>query len=744
MFRLNWLGSLPLPILAAIKNTRSILAAMAQDTESGTDANSFPSRLDEERRPDGQQFERQVPERQVLEGQVPENGDEGDGGSAVLRNGNDTQNPGDVVDDSSHPVKPQAEVPSHDGRPSESRRRESEAVDSSHTSEQEADQADPEHSGDGTDSSSQTSKSNDEKAVVTPDTPDTPADTPPPKTLVHSSLDLLRLSLTLDRDQIRSVYHTGKLVLDIDQVRKVRSSGGIYLAREETGTLTPRANDTADDDSASTPKEDDVGDGAGNGVAPTILALTDLDKSIIGWESQTDPKMPLNFSAARKWVIVWSLAAITFMSPFSSSVLAPAIRYISRDFHNHNEILGSLPVSIYLLGYATGPLLLAPLSEIFGRAGVLTFSNVFFCVWHIGCALAPGLPFLIMFRFVSGVGGSGCMTLGGAIIGDLFPIEQRGIALSIWALGPLIGPTVGPLVGAFIAGSIGWRWAFWIVLIPSAVTTIILAIFLPETNHKVLMQRKTKRMMKELNRTDLKTCYEAQEGRKVSQLAILRIGMLRPLKMLIFAPMICIQSLYVSFIYGSVYLMYNSIPPTFDHRYGWATGMSGLVFLSIGLGYMGGLWAFSMLSDRTVVRLTKANKGVFKPEFRLTIMIWYSFLCPLAFFWYGWSVQLRAHWIVPILGLFPLGFGVIGVFMPTQAYIIDAYPSYAASGIAAFTVLRSVIAAFLPLCGSVLYKNLGNGWGNSVLGFIGVVMIPVPIFIYKFGARLREKYPLKL
>lgn len=594
------------------------------------------------------------------------------------------------------------------------------------TSKLEETQGDLERSGNGTDGSSHTTKQEDGNG-------DTPLlDITPLKTSVRPSLDAIRFSFILDRDQIRSVYTTGKLVLDREQIQQVRSTSG--LARETTSQGTQATND----ESPSSEKEEE------DGVSTKTLPLSNLGDSIVGWESHDDPKMPLNFSQARKWVIVWSLAAITFMSPFSSSVLAPAIGYINKDFHNTNPTVGPFPVSIYLLGYATGPLFLAPLSEIFGRAGVLTSSNVFFCLWHIGCALSPSLGFLIAFRFAAGVGGSGCMTLGGAIIGDLFPIEKRGVALSIWALGPLIGPTVGPLIGAFIAGSIGWRWAFWVVLMPSALITIILAIFLPETNHQVLIQRKTKSLAKELKRTDLRSCYEAQQSRKVSQLTILRIGMLRPLKMLLFAPMIFIQSLYVSFIYGSVYLMYNSIPPTFETIYGWGTGMSGLVFISIGVGYMAGLWVFSMLSDRTVVRLTKAHGGAFRPEFRLTIMIWYSFLCPLAFFWYGWAAHMRTHWIVPIVGLFPLGFGVIGVFMPTQAYIIDAYPSYAASGIAAFTVLRSIIAAFLPLCGPVLFKTLGTAWGNSVLGFIGVAMIPVPIFIYKFGARLRERYPLRL
>ncbi|KAI1775353.1 major facilitator superfamily domain-containing protein [Hypoxylon cercidicola] len=732
MFWLNWLVSLP--ILITISNTRSTLAAMAQDTDSVTDTNStHPPRPEEERRPDGK-----VPEEQEPETQEPENGAEGSGDSTKVDVDNDTQKPGDITDDSSRTLQPEPEeeIPRQDEKASEPQKQETEADNNNHTPKQEEGQADIRKSGNGTDDSSHTSKQDDEKAIIIPDTPpDTPSGTTPPKSPIRSSLDIARFSLVLDRDQIRSVYHTGKLVLDRDQMRKIRSSSGIGLGKE-TGVLTPANND----EDLSTPKEDGLLDG----MSTPILPLSDLDHSIVGWESQDDPKMPLNFSAARKWVIVWSLAAITFMSPFSSSVLAPAIAYINKDFHNTNAIEGTLPVSIYLLGYATGPLFLAPLSEIFGRAGVLTLSNVFFCMWHIGCALSPGLRYLVAFRFSAGVGGSGCMTLGGAIIGDLFPIEKRGVALSIWALGPLIGPTVGPLVGAFIAGSIGWRWAFWIVLIPSAVLTTILAIFLPETNHKVLIQRKTKRVRKELNRHNLIACYDADESQKVSQLTILLTGMLRPLKMLIFAPMIFIQSLYVSFIYGSVYLMYNSIPPTFEQRYGWSTGISGLVFISIGVGYMAGLWAFSMLSDRMVVRLTKANGGAFKPEFRLIIMIWYSFLCPLAFFWYGWAAETRTHWIVPILGLFPLGFGVIGVFMPTQAYIIDAHPSYAASGIAAFTVLRSVIAAFLPLCGPALFDSLGTGWGNSVLGFIGVAMIPVPVFIFKFGAKLREKYPLKL
>jgi MFS family permease len=109
------------------------------------------------------------------------------------------------------------------------------------------------------------------------------------------------------------------------------------------------------------------------------------------------------------------------------------------EFGETNEIVGSMTVSIYVLGYVVGPMFLAALSEIYGRRPVLTVSNVFFCFWQIGCALAPNVSSLIVFRFFSGVGGAGCLTIGGGVIGDLFRPEQRGFAMGMWTIGPLFG-----------------------------------------------------------------------------------------------------------------------------------------------------------------------------------------------------------------------------------------------------------------------------------------------------------------
>ncbi|KAK4173403.1 fluconazole resistance protein 1 [Triangularia setosa] len=466
------------------------------------------------------------------------------------------------------------------------------------------------------------------------------------------------------------------------------------------------------------------------------VPVTNLNQGIVGWEGQDDPSMPLNFPNRKKYLILCLLSAITLLTPFASSILAPGITYLNRDFGNDNEIVGAMTVSVYLLGYTVGPLFLAPLSEIYGRRIVLSAANWFFCVWQIGCALAPTIESLIVFRFLAGVGGAGCLTLGAGIIADLFRTDERGFAIGIVTLGPLIGPTVGPVIGGFVSQTIGWRWDFWIVLITSVVVCGLTELFNQETNPRVLIERKVKRFIAESGRTDLKSCYET--GEQMSQKRILLNGLVRPTKMLFLSPLVLFISIYIAFTYGTLYLLFTTIPIVFQETYGWSIGITGLIYICLGVGNICGWAVVTATSDKGVVRRTKENNGVFEPEMRLPLSIWASTLLPITFFWYGWTTHYHTHWIVPVIALFPFSFGIIGIFIPLTTYLIDCYPIYAASAIAANTVARSLAGMLLPLAGPSMYQNLGLGWGNSLLGFICILMIPVPLLLHRYGARLRK------
>jgi multidrug resistance protein len=144
-------------------------------------------------------------------------------------------------------------------------------------------------------------------------------------------------------------------------------------------------------------------------------------------------------------------------------MFAPGVPEVLRDFHSTNNTLGSFVVSVYVLGYAIGPLVVAPCSEAYGRLPVYHTANVLFIIFTVACAVSSNLNMLIGFRFLEGMAGSAPITVGGGTIADLFIQEERGGALAIWSMGPLIGPVIGPIAGGFLSKAQGWRWVFWVI-----------------------------------------------------------------------------------------------------------------------------------------------------------------------------------------------------------------------------------------------------------------------------------------
>jgi multidrug resistance protein len=389
--------------------------------------------------------------------------------------------------------------------------------------------------------------------------------------------------------------------------------------------------------------------------------------------------------------------------------------------------------------------ILGPLSEMFGRRIVLNISNVIFCAFTLGCALAPSLGGLIVMRFLAGVGGSACLTIGAGVISDLFPTEQRGKAMAMYTIGVLFGPTMGPVIGGFISQRAGWRWCFWVLLITGSIFSTFIGVLYPESNHVVLLDRKTARLRKELNRPELLNILtHKKNAAELQRSTILKHGLIRPLKLLFTSPIVFLLSLYMSFVFGLLFLLLTTITQVYIQTYGWSPEMCGLSFLGVGLGNFLGIAFVARTSDATIVRLTKRNNGVYEPEFRLPTCVFFGFLIPISFFWYGWTTYYHVHWIVPIIGLIPFGCGAMGIFAPIQTYLIDSFPQYAASAVAGLTAIRCLFGAVLPLAGPSMYKSLGLGWGNALLGFVAVAMIPFPALIYKYGGLIRKKWPVNL
>ena len=386
---------------------------------------------------------------------------------------------------------------------------------------------------------------------------------------------------------------------------------------------------------------------------------------------------------------------------------------------------------------------------MYGRRIVFSCANWWFVVWQIGCALAPNRASLIVFRLLTGVGGVGPVTIGAGVIADLFPVEKRGLAASIWGSGALIGPVIGPLCGGFIGESIGWRWVFWILMIACGTFSSAVLCFNRETYAPVLLRRRTARVAKETGLTDLRSAYDAdsEAGTRPSssfQLEVIKKGFRRPALLFFKSPIVFLLATYLALVYGLLYLFFTTVSSVFQQQYGFSVGLSGLVYLGIGIGFFTGLAVVASSSDKVVVKLTARNNGRHEPEMRLPSMIFFACVLPIGLFLYGWTADKQVHFIVPIIAMFPFGFGLMGIQLLIQTYLIDCYPAHAASANATLVVARSMLGALLPLAGPRMFESLGLGWGNSLLGFLALAFVPAPILFSRYGKVIRERFPVNL
>ncbi|KAK1469881.1 hypothetical protein CMEL01_01648 [Colletotrichum melonis] len=416
---------------------------------------------------------------------------------------------------------------------------------------------------------------------------------------------------------------------------------------------------------------------------------------VVDWNGEDDESKPLNWSTTRKCINVGLVSALTFIAFF------------------------------------------APLSELYGRLPIYHSSNILFTLFSILSAVSPNLPAIIIFRFLSGASGAAPLAIGGGTIADLIRPERRGLVVSVYFVGPILGPALGPVAAGYISQDLGWRWIFWVTAIPSGAFTLICFLCLRETYPPRLLHQRAVALRRAHPES---TFVTPGEKSALSPSTLLLNALVRPVKMFFLSPIVLVLSIILALAYGYMYILLTTFTPVFTSEYGFSLGTVGLVYLGLGVGFSVGAICNAIFNDRMANRRTARNDGHREPEFRLPIMARSILLTPLGLFFYGWTAQYHLHWILPIVGSALLGAGLILIMMPLHTYLIDAFTKYAASAIAASTIFRCIVGAFLPLAGESLFNRLGLGWGSSLLGFVSLLLCPVPWLLQKYGQAARERF----
>lgn len=311
------------------------------------------------------------------------------------------------------------------------------------------------------------------------------------------------------------------------------------------------------------------------------------------------------------------------------------------------------------------------------------------------------------------------------------------MAITVFSMTVFTGPLLAPFIGGFIVDShLGWRWTEWIVAILGFVAFFLDLLFLEETYPPVILVQKAEELRR---RTKNWGIHAKQEEIEIDFRELVNKNFSRPLRILISEPIVLLLSIYMSFIYGLLYLFLTAYPIVFQQIHGMKPGIAGLPYFGMIIGMIiAGIYV--ILTQPSYNKKLLANNNVVVPEWRLPPVIAGGVSFTLGLFWFGWSgYKESVHWIVPTLsGLFT-GFGLLAIFLQSLNYIVDAYLMFAASAIAANTLLRSIAGAVFPLFATYMFNGLGVNWASTLLGCVAALLVPIPICFYVYGSRIRQR-----
>ncbi|KZZ94940.1 major facilitator superfamily [Moelleriella libera RCEF 2490] len=443
-----------------------------------------------------------------------------------------------------------------------------------------------------------------------------------------------------------------------------------------------------------------------------------------------------NWPMRKKVLTAAMLGYTTLTAAFTSSIFSSATTIVADEYGVGSEV-GLLGTTFYVLGFAFGPTLWAPMSELRGRRLPIVISMFGFSLFSIACATGKDIQTILICRFFSGFFGACPLAVVAAVFSDMFDNRTRGIAVALFSMSTFTGPLLAPFIGGFIVTShLGWRWTEYLATIMGFVAFFLDLFFLEETYPPVILIDKAADLRR---RTKNWGIHAKQEEIEVDFVELVQKNFSRPLRLLFTEPIILLLSVYMSFIYGILYLFLTAYPLVFIGVHGFTPGQSGLTFFGMICGQL--IAGVAVIAQQPWYnRKLAGNNGIPVPEWRMPSMMAGGIAFAVGIFWFGWTGFTRdIHWAVPAVSGIFTGFGLMSIFLQALNYLVDAYLMFAASAIAGNTFMRSLAGAGFPLFARQMFEGMGIQWASTLLGCIAVVLAPIPFVFYIYGGKIRAR-----
>ncbi|KAJ5827238.1 hypothetical protein N7447_004001 [Penicillium robsamsonii] len=457
---------------------------------------------------------------------------------------------------------------------------------------------------------------------------------------------------------------------------------------------------------------------------------------LVDWYYTDDPENPHNWSRRKRILVTTLICLYTFVVYSTSAIYTPSTEGVMKEF-GVSTLVATLGLSLYVLGYGTGPLVFSPLSEIpmIGRNPVYIITMFLFVIISIPTAFVKNFAGLLVLRFLQGFFGSPCLASGGASIGDIYSLMYLPYAMMAWVSAAYCGPALGPLLSGFAVPVKGWRWSLFESIWASAPVFILMFMFLPETSTATILLRRAARLRKIHNTNHFQSQSEIdQRSLRISAVAI--DALIKPMEITIKDPAVLFVQIYTAIIYGIYYSFFEVFPLVYPVDYNMNLGQTGLVFLCIMVACILGIaiygsYIYFWMNPRIRRFGFPPNEDILIPALPA------SFGPIIGLFVFAWTARASINWIVPTIGITIYGVTVFILMQCIFLYIPLTYPKYAASLFAANDFFRSALACGSVLFAHPLFGNLGVARGVSLLGGLSVIGIIGIWLLYFYGSRLR-------
>ncbi|KAL4815735.1 MFS general substrate transporter [Aspergillus spinulosporus] len=457
---------------------------------------------------------------------------------------------------------------------------------------------------------------------------------------------------------------------------------------------------------------------------------------------------PLQWSTQRKFVTTMITCGVTIMAAYAAGECAPAFDHLRQEW-GVTRVPYNLSTTVYTLGFAITPMVLAPFSETLGRRPVFLGSGVLFTICLAGCGASSSLAGLLVGRFFLGVAGSSFSSIVGGVISDIYADHERNVPMALFSGATLFGTGLGPLVSSIIVSRRTWRWIYYSQAIASAGFVALLYFLFDETREAVILRRRPDIIICDVNAIEREgnQGYDvAAEGpqvdadldpdKPVSIWEKLVLSCSRPLSFLFTEPVVFFFSLWVAFSWAVLYLNFGSIPLVFSTTYNFTVEQTGAIFTVVLIASILAI-LLSIYQEKLARKLILSQRPSAEPESRLYFTCIEAVLLPIGLLWFGWTSNPSIHWVVPTLGIGCSILGIFSIYLATFNYLADVYGQFASSAIAAQSFCRNVLGGAFPLVTNIMFSDLGYGVAATILAAVGFALTLVPWVLVVHGQLIR-------